>query len=89
MSNSKENDVFEDAKNLVGCSYISNLPYYKYILVHKMKRLDTSKYDKKQLEDFSVYVFGLPYEILHSMGGDVICGFLIWQQYIIICPLER
>ena len=24
MSNSKENDVFEDAKNLVGCSYISN-----------------------------------------------------------------
>lgn len=47
---------------------ISNLPYYKYILVHKMKRLDTSKYDKKQLEDFSVYVFGLPYEILHSMG---------------------
>ena len=33
-----------------------------------MKRLDTSKYDKKQLEDFSVYVFGLPYEILHSMG---------------------
>ena len=68
MSNSKENDVFEDAKNLVGCSYISNLPYYKYILVDKMKRLDTSKYDKKQLENFSVYVFGLPYEILHSMG---------------------
>lgn len=68
MSNSKENDVFEDAKNLVRCSYISNLPYYKYILVHKMKRLDTSKYDKKQLENFSVYVFGLPYEILHSMG---------------------
>lgn len=64
MSKSKENDVFEDAKNLVGCSYISNLPNYKYILVHKMKRLDTSKYDKKQLEDFSVSVFGFYYFLL-------------------------
>ncbi len=37
MSNSKENDVFEDAKNLVGCSYISNLPYYDFCRTRRKK----------------------------------------------------
>lgn len=68
MRTSKENDIFEDMRKIIGCTYISDLPFYGYQILHEIKRLNLSQYDTKQLEDFSVYVFGLPYEALHSMG---------------------
>lgn len=68
MCTSKGNDIFEDMQEIIGCDYISDLPQYGYQILHEMKSLNLSQYDKKQLEDFSVYVFGLSYEALHSMG---------------------
>ena len=37
----------------IGCSYLSDLPYYKRAVWFEMKRLCLSDYPKKQLEDFS------------------------------------
>lgn len=68
MCTFKGNDIFEDMQEIIGCDYISDLPQYGYQILHEIKSLNLSQYDKKQLEDFSAYVFGLSYEALHSMG---------------------
>jgi hypothetical protein len=33
----------------------------------EMKRLNPADYEEKQLEDFSVYVFGMSYQILQAV----------------------
>ena len=48
----------------VGCTYISDLPHHKRIVWQEMKRLHLADYPLKQLEDFTGYVFGVPYTIL-------------------------
>ena len=55
-------DVYIQAR--IGCSYISDLPYYKRAVWFEMKRLPLADYPKQQLEDFSRYVFGVKYAIL-------------------------
>ena len=60
-------DIFEDMKDWVGCKYISDLPSYKRKVWHEMKRLNPADYEEKQLEDFSVYVFGMSYQILQAV----------------------
>ena len=45
---------------------ISDLPYYKRTVWFEMKRLCLSDYPKKQLEDFSRYVFGVPYAVIQE-----------------------
>ena len=61
------NDIFKDMQIKVGCAYISDLPYYKREVWQEMKRLNPADYPKKQLEDFSVYVFGMSYQILQAV----------------------
>ena len=58
------NDIFKDMQAKIGCEYISDLPSYKRQVWHEMKRLNLARYSKKQLEDFSKYVFGTPYQTL-------------------------
>ena len=50
----------------IGCPYLSDLPYYKRTVWFEMKRLCLSDYPKKQLEDFSRYVFGVPYAVIQE-----------------------
>ena len=47
------NDIFTDMQEKIGCTYLSDLPYYKRAVWFEMKRLYLSDYPKKQLEDFS------------------------------------
>ena len=61
------NDIFKDMQEKVGCTYISNLPFYKREVWQEMKRLNPADYPKKQLEDFSAYVFGMSYQILQAV----------------------
>lgn len=50
----------------IGCPYLSDLPYKKRAVWYEMKRLCLSVYPKKQLEDFSRYVFGVPYAVIQE-----------------------
>lgn len=62
-------DIFEDMRQRLACSYISDLPYCKREVWEELKKLCLSDYPMKQLEDFSCYVFGVHYptiaETLH------------------------
>ena len=60
------NDIFKDMQAKVGCDYISDLPSYKRKVWHEMKRLNPADYEEKQLEDFSRYVFGVPYAVIQK-----------------------
>lgn len=58
------NDIFTDIQAKIGCAYISDLPYHKRVVWHEMKRLNLADYTARQLEDFSRYVFGVPYAVI-------------------------
>ena len=60
-------DIFKDMQAKVGCEYISDLPSYKRKVWQEMKRLNPADYEEKQLEGFSVYVFGMSYQILQAV----------------------
>ena len=55
----REQDLFERMKNCIGCTYISDLPRYRYEVWEKMKRISLDQYTLKQLDDFCEYVFGI------------------------------
>lgn len=57
-------DIFTDLQAKIGCAYISDLPYRKRVVWHEMKRLNLADYTTRQLEDFSRYVFGVPYAVI-------------------------
>lgn len=57
-------DIFTDIQAKIGCMYLSDLPYHKRVVWHELKRLNLADYDTKQLEDFSRYVFGVPYAVI-------------------------
>ena len=57
----REQDLFERMKNCIGCTYISDLPRYRYEVWEKMK------YTLKQLDDFCEYVFGIRYWMVKQM----------------------
>ena len=57
-------DIFTDMQARIGSSYLSDLPYHKRIVWNELKRLPLADYDRKQLEDFSQYVFGISYQTL-------------------------
>lgn len=57
-------DIFKDIQVKIGCMFISDLPYHKRVVWHEMKRLNLADYTTKQLEDFSHYVFGVPYAVI-------------------------
>ena len=59
-------DIFADMQAKIGCQYISDLPYHKRAVWLEMKRLCLSAYPKKQLEDFSRYVFDVPYTVIQE-----------------------
>lgn len=70
------NDIFKDMQIKVGCAYISDLPYYKREVWQEMKRLNPADYEERQLEDFSVYVFGMSYQILQAVMNGAADVFL-------------
>ena len=52
-----ERDIFDDMIKRVDCSYVSDLRYNKKIVESKLKTMDLSLYNEKQLEKFAQYVF--------------------------------
>lgn len=63
----REQDLFERMKNCIGCTYISDLPRYRYEVWEKMKRISLDQYTLKQLDDFYEYVFGIRYWMVKQM----------------------
>ena len=61
------NDIFKDMQAKADCEYLSDLPSYRRKVWQEMKQLNPADYPKKQLEDFSVYVFGMSYQILQAV----------------------
>lgn len=59
-----QKDIFSEIQAKIGCTYISDLPYHKRTVWHELKRLNLTDYDTNQLEDFSRYVFGVPYAVI-------------------------
>ena len=59
-------DIFTDMQAKIGGPYLSDLPDYKRAVWFEMKCLCLSDYPKKQLEDFSRYVFGVPYATIQE-----------------------
>ena len=45
----REQDLFERMKNCIGCTYISDLPRYRYEVWEKMKRISLDQYTLKHL----------------------------------------
>ena len=60
-------DIFKDMQKKAGCEYISDLPLYKKVIWKELKNRNLLQYDRKQLEDFSNYVFGLSYDTLQAV----------------------
>lgn len=48
-----ERDIFDDMIKRVECSYVSDLRYNKKIVESKLKTMDLSLYNEKQLEEFA------------------------------------
>lgn len=70
-------NIFEDMKQRVDCTHISDLPNYKREVWQELKKLPPSVYPLNQLEDFSRSVFGVRYSILTAVmeqqkGRDLI-----------------
>lgn len=59
-------DIFEDMRQRLSCSYISDLPCNKRAVWEELKRLCPSDYPPQQLEDFSCYVFGVHYPTIEE-----------------------
>lgn len=57
-------DIFEEMVELVGCNYISDLPYCRKRVLEELKKLSPHSYPKEQLEKFSHYVFGVDYAVI-------------------------
>lgn len=58
------NDIFKDMQARIGCQYISDLPFKRSAVWFELKHLNPADYPMKQLEDFSRYVFGVPYTVI-------------------------
>lgn len=52
-----ERDIFEDFRELVGCDFISDLPYRKEEVFDVMKRVRFSDYSPEKVTEFLDYVF--------------------------------
>ena len=63
----REHDLFERMKNCIGCTYISDLPRYRYEVWEKMKRISLDQYTLKQLDDFCFFFFGIRYWMVKQM----------------------
>ena len=63
-----ERDIFDDMIKRVECSYVSDLRYNKKIVESKLKTMDLSLYDEKQLEEFAQYVFNCGWS---KIGGKL------------------
>ena len=63
-----ERDIFDDMIKRVECSYVSDLRYNKKIVESKLKTMDLSLYDEKQLEEFALYVFNCGWS---EIGGKL------------------
>lgn len=59
-------DLFEDMKNRIGCSYISDLPFHKRRIWRELKHFPLSAYPENQKQDFFHYVFDMDYTIAYD-----------------------
>lgn len=55
-------DIFEDMRQEIGCTYISDLHHHQYEVFLLFRTNDYSAYSKKQLEDLCQYIFGMKYD---------------------------
>lgn len=74
-------DIFTDMQAKIGCPYLSDLPYYKRAVWFEIKRLCLSDYPKKQLEDFSRYVFGVPYTVIQEALPLPLQNYIDYEAY--------
>ncbi len=63
-----ERDIFDDMIKRVDCSYVSDLRYNNKMVESKLKTMDLSLYNEKQLEEFAQYVFNCEWS---EIGGKL------------------
>lgn len=51
-------DIFEDMQALVGCLYISDLPFLAREVRAQLPKISLQDYSDFQIKDFAQYVFG-------------------------------
>lgn len=59
-----EHSIFTVMQSKIGCEFISDLPHDSKVVLGEMKSMKLSDYTEKELEDFSKYVFGVPYDVI-------------------------
>ena len=52
-----ERDIFEDVRKIVGCIYISDLPYRKRDVLAAMRKINFSDYTQEKMIELLEYVF--------------------------------
>ena len=63
-------DLFVDMQKRIGCLFMSDMRDKKRQVWEELKRFPLEEYDRKQQEDFSVYVFGVNYDTVQEVLGS-------------------
>lgn len=67
-----ERYIFEDVREKIGCTYISDLHFCQEKVKRTLKKMDLTSYSTEQLNDFCQYVFGVSHNDMFSNDG-IIC----------------
>lgn len=59
-------DIFEEMRERVGCTYISDLPYYKAEAWARLKEIE-GQCSIKELDEFCRYTFSVNYQLLNEI----------------------
>ena len=60
-------DLFKEMQAIIGCQYLSDLPYYKRAVWYELRRMPLGDSGQEQLENFARYVFGVRYSVLKEV----------------------
>ena len=53
----KQNDIFEDVKELINVPYISDIKFNKEKAINALSKIDFEKYTAENIKDFMIYVY--------------------------------
>ena len=82
-------DIFEDIKQQIGWTYISDLPYHKREVWKKFKKLPPYSYPLNQLEVFFLYVFNVKYPILMEILYQEVTCHSMYEMSLYILNTKK
>lgn len=66
-----ERCIFEDVREKIGCTYISDLHFCQEKVKKTLKKMDLTSYSQGQMNDFCQYVFGVSHDDMFCNGRGV------------------